>query len=572
MNSFIKVFAIIYFPIAIVALLLFNTSDSIMLDSAREELLMEMKSKWAILTSGEIPEQFQPQFHNRMQQVSEKTQLRVTVINAQGKVLDDSYIDPDRIPLMDNHKDRPEVKEAYYNKEGYALRRSSTAKIEMIYYAATLNERLIVRIAYPATYLSNLKREFNRKNFLLSLAFFVIIAVIAVLLARGISIPVQKLDYIADRIEADQKDVIFPQFSDPTMSKIGGLIFRIYKTMNSKQALLEQEQEKLNHIFSILEEGIILLNEENQLLHYNEKAENYLGIALSPQLNVIGDISDFEVINFFSEILQSQKSCFWKTRGFKNRIFEVNLYLLPQEKLIVFFDVTEEAKYDEYKSNLVGNISHELRTPLAMIMGYAETILEDPNISKATADRFLQKIYSGSKRINELISDLLELHKLESMKEAFHLDSPSSIIEIKEELGAHFSSKYPKRLHFETSTDSVTILYEHLQSIFSNLIENAMKYSKGEEVYVSVQKEGSEITIQVEDEGPAIPIEIRDRIFERFYTVSESRNKGRSGTGLGLSIVKHIAQIYSGTVTLTQGSKKGNLFSVSLIEKSTEET
>jgi two-component system phosphate regulon sensor histidine kinase PhoR len=112
----------------------------------------------------------------------------------------------------------------------------------------------------------------------------------------------------------------------------------------------------------------------------------------------------------------------------------------------------------------------------------------------------------------------------------------------------------------------VNVLEHHFHSLISNLLDNAFKYSKGGNIYLEINK-NSKISIKVEDEGPVIPFEEQGRIFERFYTVSKSRNKYKSGSGLGLSIVKHIAEVYNGTVKLYPNDKGGNTFEVVIYEK-----
>ena len=111
------------------------------------------------------------------------------------------------------------------------------------------------------------------------------------------------------------------------------------------------------------------------------------------------------------------------------------------------------------------------------------------------------------------------------------------------------------------------ILREHLQSILTNLIDNAFKYAGGETITAKIRSCAAGLTIMVDDQGPLIAGAERERIFERFYTCSASRNKQHSGTGLGLSIVKHIANLYAGTVRVEANSEGGNRFLVVLSEK-----
>jgi two-component system phosphate regulon sensor histidine kinase PhoR len=327
------------------------------------------------------------------------------------------------------------------------------------------------------------------------------------------------------------------------------------------------EQEKLAHTFKILEEGILLIDLEYKIKHFNQKAEEFLGIPLAVGKNLSTDYSDFEVVNFFSDILHSKTSRTWDKQEYKSKIFDIHLKVLPTEKLIALTEITDLHKYDCYKSELIENISHELRTPLATIQVCAETIVDDAEIDEKRKKDFLIKILDHSKRINLIIDDLLILHKLEYTGFRFTITEGADIQKIINDLRTRFLEKYNKQLHFQSDVDSAQILDTHVDSVLSNLIENAFKYSVGTEVSVKIKKQESTLLITVEDQGPAIPLQERKRIFERFYTVSQSRNKNGSGTGLGLPIVKHITRLYHGKVFVTENKRGGNLFKVELLEK-----
>ena len=137
--------------------------------------------------------------------------------------------------------------------------------------------------------------------------------------------------------------------------------------------------------------------------------------------------------------------------------------------------------------------------------------------------------------------------------------------EILSEIAARFKTG-EKNLIINCNVDIINMLPQHFQSLLENLTDNAIKYSTGKNVYVDILKNNG-IIIKVSDEGPVIPENERDRIFERFYTVSKSRNKERSGSGLGLSIVKHIAQIYKGRVKVYYNNFNGNTFEIELPQK-----
>ncbi|WP_027390347.1 ATP-binding protein [Chrysiogenes arsenatis] len=570
MKSFGKVFLTIYLPIACVMLVVFSFSSTLLQDAARQELVREMQNKWNILaTIDRFPTEFNAEMHQRHQQVTRDTSLRITLIAPDGTVISESHHDASTIATIDNHIARPEVIEAMARKTGYSLRHSDTTGMAMIYYAAKLPQsEMILRLAYPSTYLDQLRAEANRQHIAIFILCFFVVALIALYLARKITLPIQKLDFIAENVEAGNVDIEFPRFQDKTMTNVVELIYRIYRAMQQQKEALESEQAKLNHIFAILEEGIVLLDERNTILHANQKAEDYLGVSLPAGANILGDVNHFKIITFFKQILDSNSKKDWEKFLFEEHIFEVSYRRLTKEKLIVFFDVTEEARYEEYKAELVGNISHELRTPLAMIMGYAETILNDPDMPPATARRFLEIVFKSSRRLSDTIDDILKLSKLESKGNQFEITAPTMMSELRDELQERFGRLDNGRsLCFNIALESARVQYDHLLSILSNLIDNALKYSRGTHIHIALFRRDGQVWLEVEDEGPVIPREERERIFERFYTVSKSRNQSISGTGIGLSIVKHIVQLYRGSAIVVEGSRNGNLFRIRLREK-----
>jgi two-component system phosphate regulon sensor histidine kinase PhoR len=567
MKTFFKVFALIFIPVALATFIVFYTVNNLMVEMARKELLNEMKNKWLILTSTAFPFANNEKRHNLIAKISQKTQLRVTIITNEGIVLDDSYLKFNQVAGLESHKTMPEVDHAIFGKDGYSIRYSKITGMEMIFYAKRMDKNLILRIAYPVTYTAHVGAEFSKHSFSIFLLLFLVTGWIAAYLGQKISIPVHNLNYIVESIEEGKNQQSFPRFNNPTMQKIAGLIYRIYNAMLAKHEELKMEQEKLAHTFKILEEGILLIDLEYKIKHFNQKAEEFLGIPLAVGKNLSTDYSDFEVVNFFSDILHSKTSRTWDKQEYKSKIFDIHLKVLPTEKLIALTEITDLHKYDCYKSELIENISHELRTPLATIQVCAETIVDDAEIDEKRKKDFLIKILDHSKRINLIIDDLLILHKLEYTGFRFTITEGADIQKIINDLRTRFLEKYNKQLHFQSDVDSAQILDTHVDSVLSNLIENAFKYSVGTEVSVKIKKQESTLLITVEDQGPAIPLQERKRIFERFYTVSQSRNKNGSGTGLGLPIVKHITRLYHGKVFVTENKRGGNLFKVELLEK-----
>lgn len=565
MRSYLKVFLIIYIPIVIILGIGYKVTNNVMVKNATKEIHTEMEANAEILRGYKIGETFNPEIHTVLKNISKNTTLRVTIIRKDGKVIDDSYYDLPKINTMENHSHRPEVIKALQTGAGSSLRRSTTAEESMNYYAVKYDNNIILRIAYPVSYIQSLQDSILQQNITIYLTLLLTVGIIALYLARRISKPIKQLSEVADKIEAGESKIDFPSFSDKTLTKLVSVIYRIYSSMNQKAKLLEQEKQKLNHIFSILDEGIILLDGKNTVIHFNLKADHYLGMNIRIGENILKQTNDMESLSFLKEIASQTESSQHHIK-LKGKIYEVFIKIFENEKLAAFYDITERAEYEQFKTELIGNITHELKTPLAMIMGYSETIMNDPDMDKKFHDKFINIIYNSSNRLNLLINDILKLHKLEMLKEDIKVEETTMGTDLCDEIEAYYQDR-PQNIIINSNAGEIYILREHLISIITNLIDNAIKYSTGENITLDLTQTDENFKLEVSDEGPAIPAEEQQRIFERFYTMDKSKNQNSTGTGLGLSIVKHIVSLYNGEVFVKNNRKHGNTFTIILEEK-----
>lgn len=566
MRSFLKIFLIISVPILLVLFLGVSYSSKKFDILSKEKIVSEMERNLQIIVNYLDLNNLNRESYNHLKKLYENSLIRITIIHRDtGEVLLDNSVDYDKISDLDNHLTRPEVKEALFEGFGIYERYSNTINKNLIYYAKLIDDK-IIRIAYPGQMVSSYAYEFKNLIFQLAVAMLIITLFLAAYFAKLVSVPVQKLNFIVDMISRGEKNIHFPNFNDPTMAKVSSLIYSIYHLMLNKQKELETSQERLNFILSIMDEAILLIDKNNNLLHVNNTAASIFGLK-NVNDNIFNIITDAETIAFFKKILVLTES---KTvvEKYKNYYFEIYVKTMDEQNLFVLKDITNKKEYEVFKSELIGNISHELKTPLAMIMGYSETLINNSELDKETYYRFSKKIYDSSLRLNNLIDDIINLHKLERLGKDFGIDEPTSFKEIKSEISELFSDTNKEIVLKINGEESANVRYEHIVSILTNLIDNALKYSLGEKVEVEVFKRESAVVIKVSDYGPVISESEKERIFERFYTTSKSRNKMNAGTGLGLSIVKHIAGLYNGEVKLYKNSYFGNTFEVVLYEKS----
>lgn len=225
-------------------------------------------------------------------------------------------------------------------------------------------------------------------------------------------------------------------------------------------------------------------------------------------------------------------------------------------------------KLERIRSEFVANVSHELKTPLTSIRGYVELLQSSPR-DEATRSRFYQIIDIEAERLHGLIDDLLDLSEIENIKGPEQRVKACDVGAVLAEVASRLQPVAAKgQIHLQIPTVrgvTVSAHPERLRQLFSNLIDNAIKYNRpGGWVKVEAQQEPQQVVIRVQDNGIGIEPEHQERIFERFYRVDKSRSRKLGGTGLGLSIVKHIVHLYGGEIQLTSQPGEGTTFQVRL--------
>ena len=239
------------------------------------------------------------------------------------------------------------------------------------------------------------------------------------------------------------------------------------------------------------------------------------------------------------------------------------------EYLIFLFDVSQLRRLEKTRTDFVANVSHELRTPLTTIEGYAELLLDGALDDPDNSYRFTAKIVEQSKQMALLITDLLNLSKLESgaislRRVSCHLhEFYQPLIDIFDPVIEEASLE----LKWQIADDLPLIFVDRqmIRQVFVNFIDNAIKYSpKGGEITLSATVVGNMVQCTVQDNGIGIPKESLPRIFERFYRVDKARSRELGGTGLGLAIVKHLVQLHGGTLHIDSEVGKGTIIEIGL--------
>jgi len=248
------------------------------------------------------------------------------------------------------------------------------------------------------------------------------------------------------------------------------------------------------------------------------------------------------------------------------RYFKISGQAMDDQRGIVTVeDITEKSRIDTVQTDFVANLSHELKTPIGAVAALADSL--NGETETEVVWRLAERIVTESHRMSRIVDDLLDLSRVEfgGTEEWTDIDLATVLVEV-----VSTNQYAAKRQGLGLSlTGSAELLVRgdrsQLISVFSNLVDNAIKYSEiGGIVNVSSTIKGEEIMVSVTDHGIGIAERDQKRIFERFYRVDKARSRATGGTGLGLSIVRHIVLEHGGAIDIRSEEGVGSTFTVRL--------
>ncbi len=496
-------------------------------------------------------------------EIGKNLKTRITIIAPSGKVLADS----EKVPqLMENHNDRPEVKQAKEKGVGKSLRFSTTLKEEMLYVAIPIKSKGkflgILRVSMFLKDINKLINNLKLKIFMvvIFITFFSLLG--AIFFSKNLSYPLKELVLAFNKLaDGDfSARVIFKRRDEigklaESFNKMSEELKRLFDNLNLKQ-------EELNSIISFLEEGLLVLDQKGKIILFNESFKRL--VQINPEGKFWWEVLRNPKIGQLVEKAKKEKKISFQELELNEKIFLCSFVFIPskEELIIVLHDITEFKKLEKIKKDFVVNVSHELRTPLTAIKGYVETLEEE---TKGSSRHYLEIIKKHTERLINIVGDLLLLSELEekgltSIKEKVDLE------EIAKDVFKVFTQKAKEKgLKLDLICECKSVIKGDpfkLEQMFINLIDNAIKYTEKGEVSVLLKQNDNEVIVKVKDTGIGIPKEHLDRIFERFYVIDKSRSKKLGSTGLGLSIVKHIVLLHNGRIDVKSLPDLGTEFMI----------
>jgi two-component system phosphate regulon sensor histidine kinase PhoR len=358
------------------------------------------------------------------------------------------------------------------------------------------------------------------------------------------------------------------QMSPPNIGGIWGDVIaqvgRLHRRKQFHKQRLMQLYRELRRSTAALPDGVIILSSQNEIVWFNRQAARLMGLKrpVDVGLRVDNLIRSPEFVHYlhgddFSMPLIIRPPV------------QTELYLALQvvpygagQSLLLVRDVTRQMRLEAMRKDFVANASHELRTPLTVISGYLDTLADDSSIDAAWAGP-IRDMRAQSQRMNTIITDLLELSKLESTDgEAVRepIDVPLLLQRMQRDALARAERPRQVLLDLE-SEDGLFGSMQELESAFTNLLVNGIKYTPVDgTVRMRWWTDDEGAYFAVVDNGIGIPAEHIPRLTERFYRVDAGRSRERGGSGLGLAIVKHALQLHGGWLDVQSVEGKGSTF------------
>lgn len=466
--------------------------------------------------------------------------VRITLIDKDGIVLFDNQAEA---KTLENHAMRQEIMEAVAVGAGEAERFSDTLDKTTYYYAVRLEDGKILRLART---IDSIYKSVLQMLPIMG-GIVIVVAFLASIVARRVTFNLIKP---LDQVNLDEP------LDNETYDELAPFLTRIAKQkrqLSKNLKKLRGKQEELTIITNNMNEGLVLLNGQQNVLFINESAAKIFGFSAKEVIgrNILTVDRAQEVQDLLQKVSQAGKG-----EGLYEK--DGHFYQLSGSSVngsgsvILIYDVTEKMTAEKLRREFSANVSHELKTPLQSILGYAE-IMKNGLVKDEDKQRFLERIHAEAGNMIELIQNIMELSRLDENKTPDEFEDVD-LLKLAQSVTLRLKHKAQTKgvtLNVSGSSACVCGVQSILSEVLYNLVDNSIKYNKDNgKVDVKVQDGSEEVTVSVSDTGIGIGAADRERVFERFYRADKSHSKEIGGTGLGLSIVKHGVLFHKGRVEL----------------------
>ena len=506
-------------------------------------------------------------------------ELRVTVIDKNWDVIGDSLVDGQELYLLEKHspETRLEIQDALNNVYGSTSRRSESTGLDLIYVAIQrdpndINQGL-VRVALPF----DIWESFFNFFIYPFLVLFLLIIASSSFLSLNVEYNLRRdLDSLlkSTRKAIKGQNISNLKSGDQQLSTLSDAVKQIAQRLNVEIEQAIEQRTEFGTVLDSMNQGVVIFNKNHKVRFSNDIA-----------LEMFGKHQFFLKEKIEVKKLQPINKLLKKLKKISSEEVELSINVNNEEKhflisgskmdstneyIVVISDISSLRKLEDLRKNLISDISHEIKTPVSVIRAGSETLhsgsIKDPKVTS----KFTKSILDNSERLSEMIDDLLELEKIEFGGLVIKKEKIIPHKEINKILSTIEALLVEKKLVVKNDINEDLILRtdkESFRSIFSNLLNNAIKYSPtGSKIVFNAAKKQKSIVISIKDNGYGIEKNSIKRVFERFYRSSKARAHTK-GTGLGLALVKQLSSRIGASVKVESQINVGSEFFVSFQDK-----
>lgn len=424
-----------------------------------------------------------------------------------------------------------------------------------------------------------------------SLFAIVITIILAIIISQGISKPIAEMRTKTLAIAQGDYSGRIRIYGNDELGQLAETINDLSTKVKEAQETTESERQRLDSVLKHMSDGVIATDRRGKIIIVNNRAVDLLGLnreeAVGKSIMKVLDLSkEFT----FRQLLETNEDLILHVdegEGKADSILQGEFSVIQRDTgfisgvVCVLTDITEQEKVEQERRNFVSNVSHELRTPLTSVKSYTESLQDgawkDPDI----APQFLQVISTETERMIRMITDLLNLSRMDqgklqlereyvSMNDLFShiLDRFDMVLQSE----AYRNKNYKIQRDLTQRTLWVDIDQDKVTQVIDNIMNNALKYSPdGGTITCRLMETHNSVVLSITDEGMGIPRKDLQHIFERFYRVDKARARSMGGTGLGLAISREVLMLHGGRIWATSVENKGSTFFISLPYESFEE-
>ncbi len=398
-----------------------------------------------------------------------------------------------------------------------------------------------------------------------ALLAFVVAIVISGIVAQSRVQRLQRIVQFANRVGAGDLAARIEESSADEIGQVAASLDESAHQLEASFAALQTSQRQLETLLNSMEDAVIAVSADDRVQWANQTMDRLVPQHTRKNALLVETVRDPDFLTAVRGANEARRVFTARAASIlPGRTFDVTAAPMPGGGAVaVLRDLTETERVEKTRRDFIANVSHELRTPLTSIQGYTETLL-DSAPENIHAREFLDIIRKSALRMSRLTEDLLTLARVESGEQRFDIQPVAPADLLQEAVQSFRELARAQNVDLKVEDDApvqVGADAEAIHQVFSNLIDNALKYAaSGGRIILGARPIAGNVEFFVQDFGPGIPSEHLGRLFERFYRVDKARSRESGGTGLGLAIAKHIVLAHGGAIRAQSELNHGSTF------------